>query len=471
VLADAGGTPLELSSLRGRVVLLDIFASWCEPCREAMAFYAELLAQHPGEGVDLVAVSVDENADALRRFLSRVRVPGRVLHDPSATAAQALGVTALPTLLVLDREGRIRLRHPSFQAGDGPHLSAAIRKLASEGAKDRGGGSDAGEAAGPVTRTRELMHTRVAISVAAAGPTPELDDAFREAFAVFERVDEAMNEWRPGSQLSKVNAGAGGTPVSVPSDLCEVIELALDGARRTKGLFDPSWAALRDTWRFGGPGGDRVPSAAEVADACTRVSFGDVEVQRSGESCAVRLKRKGMKLGLGGIAKGWGVDKAVAALRARGFHDCYVQAGGDLYASGRNGTRPWRVGIRDPRGAQSQIFATLEVSDAAFSTSGDYEHFFLKDGVRYHHIIDPRGCRPATASRSATVLARSATDAEVLTKAVFILGGDAGLTLADRFGAAAVVVDEKGGIHSSKSLDGRLRLVTEPPSGQRLDSR
>jgi len=149
-----------------------------------------------------------------------------------------------------------------------------------------------------------------------------------------------------------------------------------------------------------------------------------------------------MQLGLDGLAKGWGVDEAVKKQRGLGFKfkDFFVQAGGDFFAGGKKAGRPWKVGIRDPRGERDSVFAVFEVSDAAFSTSGDYKNFFLLEGKRYHHIIDPRTSYPATGSRSATVLAPSAVDAEVLTKSVFILGGKEGLALAEKHGATAVEV-------------------------------
>jgi thiamine biosynthesis lipoprotein len=166
----------------------------------------------------------------------------------------------------------------------------------------------------------------------------------------------------------------------------------------------------------------------------------------------VRLEKPGMQLGLGGVAKGYAVDRGVALLRKRGFRNFFVQAGGDLYAAGRNGSRPWRVGIREPRGEAGEHFATVEVTDAAFSTSGDYERFFVVEGRRYHHLIDPRTCAPATSSRSATVLAKSAIDAEFLTKAAFIEGGEAALKRVESWGAKAVLVTADNEVLTSKGL-------------------
>ncbi len=304
---------------------------------------------------------------------------------------------------------------------------------------------------------RELLHTIVTVVLADPRPDGGVEAAFDDAFQVFSDIDETMNEWRPGSALGKINAGAGGAPIEAPAPLCEVLRLSLDGARKTGGLFDPTWAALRDVWRFSDDEPPRVPSAAEVKAACALVGSKGVVLSPTAHGrCTVKLARPGMRLGLGGVVKGWGVDQAAARLRARGFRNFFIQAGGDLYFAGKNGGRSWRAGIRDPRGPPEQVFARLELSDQAFSTSGDYEHFFLVDQVRYHHLIDLRTCFPAKASRSVTVLAPSATDAEFLTKAAFVLGGDAGLALVERLGAQAVIVDADNQVHVSKGLEGRL---------------
>jgi thiamine biosynthesis lipoprotein len=152
----------------------------------------------------------------------------------------------------------------------------------------------------------------------------------------------------------------------------------------------------------------------------------------------------------------------VGELRRRGLRDFTVQAGGDLYAAGTRDGRPWRVGVRDPRGAPGEPFAWLAVSDAAFSSSGDSERFFVSEGKRHHHVIDTRTCRPATASRQASVLAPSALDAEILGKAVFVLGGEEGLALAARNGASAVIVTSANRVVASPGLSARLEVVRPP---------
>jgi thiamine biosynthesis lipoprotein len=308
------------------------------------------------------------------------------------------------------------------------------------------------------------MGTVVTVTVAGAPPAVAADAA-EGAFATLARVDEVMNEWRPGSPVSALNAAAGtGRWTDLPDDLCEVLRAAREGARETGGLFDPTWAALRGLWRFGDGERFTVPTDAEVRARCPLVAWRDLELEPAAGpgACRARLARAGMQVGLGGIAKGWGVDRAVADLRRRGLTGFTVQAGGDLYAGGTRNGRPWRVGVRDPRGGPGDAFAWLEVSDAAFSTSGDSERYAVVDGVRHHHLIDPRTCRPATASRQASVLAKGALRAEVLSKAVFILGGEEGLRLAERGGAAAVVVTAGGQVLASPALSGRLEIARAP---------
>jgi thiamine biosynthesis lipoprotein len=288
--------------------------------------------------------------------------------------------------------------------------------------------------------------------------------ALDAAFEPFARADAVMNEWRPDSPLSSLNAAAGdGRWTTLPAELCDVLELALDGARRTGGRFDPTWAALRDLWRFDGTG--RVPERDQVASRCELVGFEHVTLERQGGACRARLSRAGMALGLGGIAKGWAVDRAAEALRAAGVRDFVVQAGGDLYAGGRDGGRPWSIAIRDPRGGSSDAaFAWVLATDQAVSTSGDYEHFFVERGRRWHHLIDPRTCFPAQGTRSTTIVAHSALQAEILSKAVFIAGGRDGLALAAREGAAAVIVTARNDVLSSPSLRDALRWRA-PSSG------
>jgi thiamine biosynthesis lipoprotein len=309
-----------------------------------------------------------------------------------------------------------------------------------------------------VSESRPAMGTLATVTLAGV-PAEAAGPGIEAAFAVFARVDAVMNEWRPASPLSRLNADAGRGWVALPPDLCEVLALAKAGAERTGGLFDPTWAALSDLWRFDGATASP-PDAARLRAACALVDHRALALRpRRGGGCEGRLARAGMRVGLGGIAKGWALDAAARALRDLGHADFLLQAGGDLYAAGRRGAAPWTVGVRDPRGGRLDAIARASVSDRAFSTSGDSEQAFVAGGRRYHHLIDPRTCEPALATRSVSVLARSAVDAEILGKALFAAGGQDALALAAREGAEAIVVTSSGEVLATPGL----RAALPPP--------
>lgn len=293
------------------------------------------------------------------------------------------------------------------------------------------------------SETRPTLGTLATVTV--AGEDAALATAGIEAaFAIFDRVTWSMNEWAPGTPLSRLNAEAGRDWVALPGDLCEALAGAKAGAERTGGAFDPTWAALRDLWRF--EPGAAPPAPAVLRERCGLVDHRALSLRprHGGPGCEARLVRAGMAVGLGGYAKGHALDVAARALRALGLRDFVLQAGGDLYAAGTRAGAPWRVGVRDPRGGAADALLHVEVRDAAFSTSGDSENAFVADGVRYHHLLDPRTCAPSPASRSVTVLARTAAEAEVLGKALFLAGPRGAPALARALGGEAVVVGPEG---------------------------
>lgn len=314
------------------------------------------------------------------------------------------------------------------------------------------------EHAGLLRRVRPAMGTYVELTISgltAAAADPAVSRAFEE----IERIEALMSEWRPQSQLGRVNAAAGERAVAVDRELFDLLVLALDLAEKSDGAFDPTFAAMWGLWTFGNDGVSKKPDPAAIASR--RKLIGWKKVRLDPAKRTVFLPERGMKLGLGGIAKGYAVDRAVAVLREGGVRDFVIKAGGELYASGKNGSKRWRVGVRDPRG--SGFFATIELQDEAFDTSGDYERFFVDGGVRYHHIIDPATGEPARRSRSATVLARDCTTADALSTAVFVLGPARGTKLIEASpGTSAVIVDADNALHISKGLRSRLELVRRP---------
>ncbi len=305
-----------------------------------------------------------------------------------------------------------------------------------------------------VTFSDEAMATRVVVTLPA---DERARDHAAAVFEVFHDVEARVSEWRDGSAIAAVNRAAGGATVPVDPDTLALVQRGVEIGRRTGCAFDVTWAALWGVWDFKGP--PRLPEPAEIAARLPLVDCTRVEVDP--EHGTVRLPIPGMKLGLGGIAKGWALDRAAATLRARGVEDFNLLAGGQVLAGGHHGDRPWRVGIRDPRGGPEDWFAVVEASDLSVSTSGDYERYFELDGVRYHHILDPRTGWPARGLRSVTVVSADATLADALSTAIFVLGPDEGLALAAGWdGVEALLVDDEGRVLQTPGL--RVQLVRPP---------
>ncbi|HET6612752.1 MAG TPA: FAD:protein FMN transferase [Kofleriaceae bacterium] len=314
-----------------------------------------------------------------------------------------------------------------------------------------------------ITYRAQVMGTDVNLTIwgedekaAAAASEAALDE--------LRRVDKLMSSWLPGSDVSKINAAAGKRAVKVSPEVLKVILKAQVVAQKTGGAFDITVGAFHGLWKFGEDRDGSIPSPEAVKERVEKVGYRDVIVNRRRRT--VKLRRRGMRITLGGIAKGYAVDRVVAIMRKRGFADFIIQVGGDLYASGRRGDRAWRVGIRDPRGDRASTFAVAEIENRTFSTSGDYERGFVKDGVRYHHILDPETGRPARKSRSVTVLAKDAFTADAWSTSLFVLGAERGMKIVEAMpDVEAVIVDAQNHIHVSSGLRTKLHILRQPTPG------
>jgi thiamine biosynthesis lipoprotein len=323
----------------------------------------------------------------------------------------------------------------------------------------------AAAAPGKLTYTDKAMGTYVTVWFW----TDREADAAKAAKSVFDemrRLDAEMTTWTKDGETAKINAAAGVKPVKVSDEELEVIERAVDISRRSGGVFDITVEAFRGLWKFDEDMDYTLPDPAEVKKRLAMIGWKDIVINHKAKT--VFLRRKGMAITLGGIAKGYAVDKCVALLKKLGFTDFMVQAGGDMYISGSKGPEPWVVGIRDPRGPRDEMFALEPVKDHSFSTSGDYERGFVKDGVRYHHILDPRDGQPARASRSVTIRAKDAYTADAWSKVMFIYGWKKGLELIkeNKLEDFEVVwVDDKNTIHMTPGIQKDLKIIKDPTPG------
>jgi FAD:protein FMN transferase len=319
-----------------------------------------------------------------------------------------------------------------------------------------------------VTLDDKAMGTHVVIT---AYTTRELDEAairpkLDKALAEIRRLERLMTTWRDDSEISRINQAAGKTAVAVGPETLAVIDKSLWVAQRSEGVFDISFEAMRDLWRFDENKVEEVPSRDAIDKARELIDYRKITVDKAAKT--VKLEKPGMRISLGGIAKGYAVDAAAKVLSAEGLASYYVQAGGDLYVRGKKPDgSAYRVGVRDPRGqGPTDYFAMIDVTDHAFSTAGDYERAFVKDGKRWHHIIDPRTGYPARESRSVTVWAKDAFIADGIDDAIFILGPAKGLEICEEIDdCGAVVVDGRNKVWVSKRLESKIQMLRDPTDG------
>lgn len=294
---------------------------------------------------------------------------------------------------------------------------------------------------------------------------PAARAAFAAVGAEFERLEGLLSVWRERSDVTRMNQSAGVAAVPVHADTRRVLQAAAQVSAWTAGRFDVTFGALAEVWKFDHDQDNRVPTDEEIAARLPRVDYHAVAVDDTAGTGFIA--RPGVRVHLGGIGKGYAVDRGVAILRAAGLRDFLVQSGGDLYAAGAtigpSGATPWRLGIQDPRGEGGDPFASVEIADATFSTSGDYERFFIQDGVRYHHILDPATGQPARGCRSVTIVAREATVADGLSTGVFILGPERGMALVEALpDVEAVIVTADNQVSISSGLAGRVTILHPP---------
>jgi thiamine biosynthesis lipoprotein len=325
----------------------------------------------------------------------------------------------------------------------------------------RADGTPAGAQAAIVERSRVSMGSEVHLT-AWTSDERAAASAFDAVFDEFDRLDRLMSVWKDGSDIEKLNRAAGEMAVPVSAEVREVLSMARQTSEWTEGKFDVTFGALSGLWKFDHDLDGNVPSRADVLARLPLIDFRKLVVDEAKGTAL--LTQKGMRAHLGGIGKGYAVDRSAGILRGRGLKDFMIQSGGDLYVGGARGDRPWRAGIQDPRGPEGTIFAAMDLSDSAFSTSGDYERSFTKDGRRYHHIIDPDLGEPAQGSRSVTIVTPRAVVADGLSTGVFILGPEKGMALIEKLqGVEGVIVTSSNNLLVSSGLARRL-VVRSPPT-------
>lgn len=292
-----------------------------------------------------------------------------------------------------------------------------------------------------------IMGTRIVVELWADNDA-QANEAIDAVMAEMRRIDESMSVYKTTSEVSMVNATAAKHPVKITKELFDLLTRAVEFSVITDGAFDITYASVGYLYDFRK---HIKPTEQQIDKALPGVNYRHLLLDAKHHT--IKFSQPGVRIDLGGIAKGYSVDCGIAKLQARGIKHALVTAGGDSRIIGDRFGKPWVVGIRHPDDA-NRIIAKIPLVDSALSTSGDYERFFDEDGVRYHHIIDPRTGHSASKVRSATIMAPTATRTDGLSKTAFVLGPEKAMEIYNRMDDVdAILVAPDGTVLYSKGLE------------------
>ncbi len=296
------------------------------------------------------------------------------------------------------------------------------------------------------TRTLKLMGSRYDITVIAANEAEGnkyIDLAANEVT----RIEHLISEWDSTTIISDVNKYAGVKPVKVSKEVFDLVVRCIKIAELTDGAFDITWASMNHIWKYDGSM-TRLPTREEIANSVSRVGYKNIILNAQDQS--IFLKLKGMRLGFGGIGKGYSADKAMQLLKSMGVPGGIINASGDLTLWGRQPDgKPWMIGITNPLN-KDKVFSWFPFEGNSVVTSGNYEKFVEFNGIKYTHIIDPRTGWPAHGLTSVTIFGPNGELTDALATAVFVMGKDAGLNFVRQLkGVECVLVDDQGKLYES----------------------
>ena len=301
------------------------------------------------------------------------------------------------------------------------------------------------------------MGTIVEITVAAKNER-KADEAITAAFKEIDRLEAIMSTYKPESDISRVNAAAGRSPVKVHKDLILAVKKSLQFADLSGGAFNIAIGPAIDLWNV--TESEDIPTPAELAVIRPLINYRNVIVNENDGT--IFLTKKGMRINLGGIGKGIAADYAHDILKTYGISSGIIAVAGDLHAIGKkpDGSK-WTIGITHPRKKDSKV-AKVHLQDMSISTSGDYERFFIKNGVRYHHILSPETLYPSEGFQGVSVMAKDSTTTDALSTAIFAMGPDNGIRFLEKLeGVEAFIVRADGSIWMSPGLKDNREINVE----------
>lgn len=314
-------------------------------------------------------------------------------------------------------------------------------------------------AASSVVSKRTQMHMGTLVTVTAVASDKSVGDrAVQEAFNEIKRLEQLLSTWRPDSELSRVNAEAGRQPVQVSRETADLVVRSLEIAQLTQGGFNIALGPAIEAWSVTEE--QRIPGEREFQRLKPFIDWTRIQVDT--EARTIYLPQRGMRIDIGGIGKGYAADRAVAEMKRVGATGGVVAVSGDIKTFGvLPSGQGFPVGIKHPR-QEHALIAIIDLHDEAVSTAGDYERFFERDGVRYHHILDGETLQPARGCQSVTVIAKEGTVADGLDTGIFVLGPEKGMALIERLpDVEAIIIDAHGTMMVSSGLRDRLRRPSE----------
>lgn len=265
--------------------------------------------------------------------------------------------------------------------------------------------------------------------------------------AEMQRIDQGMSPYKADSELSKLNRLAAKQPVVISQELFDLLKNAEKIAELSEGAFDITYASVGYQYDYRNK---QKPSQAQIDQALAAINYRGIVLDQSNNS--VRFNHPKIKIDLGGIAKGYAVKNCLALLNTAGVKHGLVSAGGDTGLLGDRRGRPWLVGIKHPRAEQKNA-VHLPLANEAISTSGDYERYFVEDGTRYHHIINPKTGKSAWQVVSVSVIGQDPTYVDALSTTIFVLGLEQGMALINRLdNYEAIIIDNQQTLHFSQGL-------------------
>ena len=269
----------------------------------------------------------------------------------------------------------------------------------------------------------------------------------QQVVAEMHRIDRLMSPFKTESELSKINNFAGKYPVKISNEMFNLLQASLDFSELTSGAFDISFSSVGYLYDYRN---NKKPTKDQTQSLVEQINYRNIHLNDVDKS--VKFDSDKLKIDLGGIAKGHAVDQCIDILRRHGIKNAFVSAGGDSRVIGKKNDRLWYIGIRHPRD-EKKLIVNLPLEEVSISTSGDYERFFDQEGIRYHHIIDPKTGDSARKSQSVTILAPSSTMADALSTSIFVLGSVRGLELINKIPqTSAIIIDNQGKLHYSNDL-------------------